>query len=112
MTLFGCNETHEHTYGDYIAYESGHYHQYTCGCPQPEILEGHIDADENGSCDKCGYTIEEYHTEHIQTFHDMFRVCSTNRQNTVQDVQGSFHPRAPSSFAVDGHHLCSFDKVP
>lgn len=67
MTLFGCNETHEHTYGDYIAYESGHCHQYTCGCPQPEILEGHIDADENGSCDKCGYTIEEYHTEHTWT---------------------------------------------
>ena len=57
LTLTGCNINHKHTYGDYLAYESGHYHPYTCGCPQPEILEGHVDADTNGICDVCKYNM-------------------------------------------------------
>lgn len=59
LILVGCNINHEHTYSDYLAYESGHYHPYTCGCPQSEILEGHVDSDTNGICDMCGYTIFE-----------------------------------------------------
>lgn len=59
LTLVGCNINHEHTYGDYLVYESGHYHPYTCGCPQSEILEAHIDFDTNGICDMCEYTMFE-----------------------------------------------------
>ena len=51
LILVGCNINHEHTYGDYLVYEGGHYHPYTCGCPQSEILEVHIDFDTNGICD-------------------------------------------------------------
>lgn len=57
LGLVACSQEHQHTYGDYLAYESGHYRPYTCGCPQPEILEGHVDAVTNGICDICGYTI-------------------------------------------------------
>lgn len=59
LILVGCNINHEHTYGDYLVYESGHYHPYTCGCPQSEILEAHIDFDTNGICDMCEYTMFE-----------------------------------------------------
>ena len=44
----------EHTY-EYIQYETGHFKQYTCGCPSPDILGLHLDTDENGACDVCGY---------------------------------------------------------
>lgn len=44
----------EHTY-EYIQYETGHFKQYTCGCPSPEIMGEHCDNDENGTCDVCGY---------------------------------------------------------
>ena len=44
----------EHTY-EYIQYETGHFKQYTCGCPSPDILGLHLDTDENGTCDVCGY---------------------------------------------------------
>ncbi len=42
---------------EYIPYEQGHFKQYTCGCPSPEILEGHYDHDENDICDACEYTM-------------------------------------------------------
>lgn len=44
----------EHTY-EYIQYETGHFKQYTCGCPSPEIMGEHYDHDENNICDACGY---------------------------------------------------------
>ena len=44
----------EHTY-EYMQYEAGHFKQYTCGCPSPEIMGEHIDEDENDICDVCGY---------------------------------------------------------
>lgn len=47
----------EHTY-EYIQYETGHFKQYTCGCPSPDILGLHLDTDENGACDVCGYAMK------------------------------------------------------
>ena len=47
----------EHTY-EYIQYEIGHFKQYTCGCPSPEIIEEHIDAEENDICDVCSFEYE------------------------------------------------------
>ena len=55
---FETDTTHEHTY-EYIRYETGHFKQYTCGCPSPDILGLHLDTDENGACDICGYHIDE-----------------------------------------------------
>ena len=57
LGLVACSQEHQHTYGDYLVHESGHYRPYTCGCPQPEILEYHVDAVTNGICDICGYTM-------------------------------------------------------
>ena len=54
--LASCDSLkHEHTYGDWISSEDGHFHPYTCGCPQEEIYNLHIDADGNDICDECGY---------------------------------------------------------
>ena len=44
---------HEHTF-HYIAYETAHFKQYTCGCPSPEIAEMHYDHDNDDVCDACG----------------------------------------------------------
>lgn len=52
------NDHDEHTF-EYIAYESGHFKQFTCGCPSPEIMGMHYDDDGNGFCDLCDYKLEE-----------------------------------------------------
>lgn len=51
----GCK--HQHTYDDYLVYEQGHFHPYNCGCPQPDVLEGHRDSDNDGICDECKYVL-------------------------------------------------------
>ena len=52
----------EHTY-EYIQYETGHFKQYTCGCPSPEIMGMHYDNDENDICDACGFEYKECNHE-------------------------------------------------
>ena len=54
ISLFtACDEIdHEHTY-EYIPHEAGHFKQYTCGCPSPDILEEHYDRDGDLLCDAC-----------------------------------------------------------
>lgn len=54
LSLFtACDEIdHEHTY-EYIPHEAGHFKQYTCGCPSPDILEEHYDRDGDLLCDAC-----------------------------------------------------------
>ena len=57
VCLTSCDEgvTHlGHEY-EYIPYEQGHFKQYTCGCPSPDILEEHYDRDSDLLCDACGY---------------------------------------------------------
>ena len=59
-TLTSCKLAHstlnigEHTF-EYVQYETGHFKKYTCGCPSPEIMGQHIDADVNDICDLCGF---------------------------------------------------------
>lgn len=48
---------HEHTW-EYVQYETGHFKQYTCGCPSPDIMGEHYDNDDNYACDECGYMME------------------------------------------------------
>jgi len=45
---------HKHTYGDWISGEDGHFHPYTCGCPQQEVYLIH-NYSEDGICELCGY---------------------------------------------------------
>ncbi len=59
VCLASCDEgvTHlGHKY-KYIPYEQGHFKQYTCGCPSPDILEEHYDRDSDLFCDACGHVV-------------------------------------------------------
>ena len=51
-------EEHEHT-GEWYMNETIHYYEYTCGCENQEIAEEHLDGDDNGLCDICGYVMSE-----------------------------------------------------
>ena len=52
-------QLHEHTF-DYIAYDTGHFQQYTCGCPSPELMQMHFDENGDGICDACNYIMVEH----------------------------------------------------
>ena len=63
--LAACDSLeHEHTYGDWTRSADGHFHPYSCGCPQAEIYELHIDEDKNGECDACKYYVGKPHKYH------------------------------------------------
>ena len=49
---------HEHTFGEYQGYESGHFREYTCGHATPEIMEMHSDENGDGYCDLCSYKLK------------------------------------------------------
>jgi len=57
ICLISCDEgvTHLGCTYEYIVYETGHFKQYTCGCPSPDIMGEHYDHDSNDICDACGY---------------------------------------------------------
>lgn len=57
-----CYSHTEHTF-EYIAYEQTHFKQFTCGCPSPEIVEGHYDNDNDILCDACGYSLKPKEVE-------------------------------------------------
>ena len=50
------DDEHEHTW-EYVQYETGHFKQYTCGCPSPDIMGEHCDNDGDYVCDECGYLL-------------------------------------------------------
>ena len=50
------DDNHEHTW-EYVQYETGHFKQYTCGCPSPDIMGEHCDNDGDYVCDECGYLL-------------------------------------------------------
>ncbi len=72
--LASCDSlNHEHTYGDWISSEDGHFHPYTCGCQQEEIYNLHIDRNEDSICDDCGSYVgipHEYHDYYYDTNED------------------------------------------
>lgn len=47
---------HEHTYM-WKTTETTHQMVYTCGCAYSDIAEVHLDANENGYCDRCDYFV-------------------------------------------------------
>ena len=60
----GIFEHDDHTY-EYIQYETGHFKQYTCGCPSPDIMGEHCDNDENDACDVCGFLLNSSNVAQI-----------------------------------------------
>ena len=48
--LFQNNSSCEHTY-EWVTSENGHQKVYSCGCPMPDIMEIHIDTNEDCVCD-------------------------------------------------------------
>ena len=48
------DDNHEHTW-EYVQYETGHFKQFTCGCPSPDIMGEHENWDADLLCDICGY---------------------------------------------------------
>ena len=51
------NTEHVHTW-EYVQYETGHFKQFTCGCPSPDIMGEHYDNDGDYVCDACTYAIK------------------------------------------------------
>lgn len=86
--LFGCNDKqeaqHEHTYGQWQCFESGHFREYTCGCATPEILECHIDEDLNNICDKCEMILSNVNNDSVATF-DAVTFFPTERSELNRD---------------------------
>lgn len=88
VCLSSCEVLHstfnigEHTY-EYIQYETGHFKQYTCGCPSPEIMGEHYDHDENDICDACGYDMR------LRVVKDLLRnqaSCEWLNEISVEDI--------------------------
>lgn len=56
--LFACDAPHQHTYGEWVSNEEGHYRPYTCGCEGNEELTAH-EVNDDGLCGVCGYDTKE-----------------------------------------------------
>ena len=91
-------EEHEHTF-EYETYESGHFKKYTCGCPSPDIMMGHLDTDGNNACDVCGYGMPKHeHTykyNHDDIGHGWYYTCGCMTP-----------PNFAQHFDGDGNGLC------
>ena len=62
-------EEHEHTITYVSAGESGHFENYTCGCPHDRGAVPHYDENGDYICDACGYVMPEH--EHTYEYnHD------------------------------------------
>ena len=62
-------EEHEHTITYVSAGESGHFENYTCGCPHDHGAVPHYDENGDCICDACGYVMNEH--EHTYAYnHD------------------------------------------
>lgn len=49
------NTCNEHIWGEYQYNEHVHWREYICGCPWPENIADHIDANKDNKCDVCSY---------------------------------------------------------
>ena len=52
-------EEHEHTITYVSAGESGHFENYTCGCPHDDGAVPHYDENGDYICDACGYELSD-----------------------------------------------------
>ena len=92
---YNCSE---HTF-IYVQNDSGHFKQYTCGCPSPDIFELHADEDDDGKCDICDYVMSSdcpYRYSIYEEGHSLVMLCDCHEAPAVID------PHEDS----DGDSLC------
>ena len=109
ISLTACDSSkHKHT-KEYISNENGHQMVYTCGCAYPDIMELHIDVDENAYCDVCGYYVGfEQSIEPIYPVEkSFFEIIEGLEQSDIERIektnfQGSIKPsvREPNECTI------------
>ena len=70
VVLFvGCSNEHEHTYGEWVITETGHYRPLICDeCSQLTVEEKHTDLNDDNKCDECGYVLDHNVHNHLWTW--------------------------------------------
>ena len=75
----GYKIEHEHTITYVSAGESGHFENYTCGCPHDHGAVPHYDENGDYICDACGYVMPKHeHTykyNHDDIGHGWYYTC-------------------------------------
>ena len=90
-----------HVYS-YIPYEQGHFKQYTCGCPSPDILEEHYDRDSDLVCDACGYIYTLIPPDNFflrdQSGYEWLNEITAEDVKEIKMISGGGGPLPPVSF--------------
>ena len=88
---------HEHTISYISAGESGHFENYTCGCPHDHGAVPHYDENGDYICDACGYVMPEHeHTSEMRSneyAHWYVNTCGCETpENSAKhgDIDGDF----------------------
>lgn len=95
---YALNEKeHEHTITYVSAGESGHFENYTCGCPHDHGAVPHYDENGDYICDACGYVMPEHeHTSEMRSneyAHWYVNTCGCETpENSAKhgDIDGDF----------------------
>ena len=102
--LASCDEgvTHLGCEYEYIPYEQGHFKQYTCGCPSPDILEEHYDRDSDLVCDACGYIYTLIPPDNFflrdQSGYEWLNEITAEDVKEIKMISGGGGPLPPVSF--------------
>ena len=81
-------EEHEHTITYVSAGESGHFENYTCGCPHDHGAVPHYDEDIDLICDACGYDMNEDYPPLVDTTIPLRNLtrCEWLNEITAEDI--------------------------
>ncbi|MBQ7873410.1 MAG: hypothetical protein IJ360_05535 [Clostridia bacterium] len=81
-------EEHEHTITYVSAGESGHFENYTCGCPHDHGAVPHYDEDFDLICDACGYDMNEDYPPLVDTTIPLRNLtrCEWLNELTAEDI--------------------------
>ncbi len=96
--FYVLKEEHEHS-GEWLASESTHYYQYTCGCPSPDIAELHSDGDGDGLCDVCYYQMLAEGNHFIRNHAGAEWLCEITTEDIaeIKMISGGGGPLPPIS---------------
>ena len=81
-------EEHEHTITYVSAGSSGHFENYTCGCPHDHGAVPHYDEDIDLICDACGYDMNEDYPPLVDTTIPLRNLtrCKWLNEITAEDI--------------------------
>ena len=81
-------EEHEHTITYVSAGTSGHFENYTCGCPHDHGAVPHYDEDIDLICDACGYDMNEDYPPLVDTTIPLRNLtrCKWLNELTAEDI--------------------------